>query len=152
MRQLVRVNHHRNCLLCHSPGHVSFTGGLLAPPPSDIVTAAVPIHREPLPSSATYYQTPDLAVRIDVVYLRQDFSIKLRIPGADHWPDMQRYDYLVRTHVLTEEEAKHYRDKLTPRQAGVLSPYHRAALAALRELTGRDAEPNAQAWRKLLGR
>jgi len=32
----------------------------------------------------------------------------------------------------------------------VLSPYHRAALAALRELTGRDTAPTAEAWRLLL--
>jgi hypothetical protein len=31
-----------------------------------------------------------------------------------------------------------------------LSPYHRSALYALRELTGRDTEPTALAWRKLL--
>ena len=29
-------------------------------------------------------------------------------------------------------------------------PYHAAALYALRELTGRDAEPTAAAWRALL--
>jgi hypothetical protein len=31
-----------------------------------------------------------------------------------------------------------------------VSPYHKAALAALRELTGKDTEPTAAAWRKLL--
>jgi hypothetical protein len=31
-----------------------------------------------------------------------------------------------------------------------MSPYHRAALFALRELTGRDTEPTAAAWRKLV--
>jgi hypothetical protein len=32
----------------------------------------------------------------------------------------------------------------------VLSPYHKAAVGALRELTGKDAAPTAEAWRKLL--
>ncbi len=63
---------------------------------------------------------------------------------------MQRFDFLVRSRTLSEEEAQSYRDKLQPREPGVLSPYHRAALATLRELSGRDAEPTAQAWRKLL--
>jgi hypothetical protein len=36
------------------------------------------------------------------------------------------------------------------RESGVLSPYHKAALTALRELTGKDTEPTAEAWRKLL--
>ena len=35
-------------------------------------------------------------------------------------------------------------------EPGRLSPYHRAALYALRELTGRDTEPTAAAWRTLL--
>ena len=43
-----------------------------------------------------------------------------------------------------------YRDQLAPNEPGVLSPYHKAAVAALRELTGKDAAPTADAWRKLL--
>jgi hypothetical protein len=39
---------------------------------------------------------------------------------------------------------------LSKREPGEVSPYHRVALAGLRELTGKDAEPTAVAWRKLL--
>jgi len=88
---------------------------------------------------------------VDVTYLRQDFSLLQPVADADPWPQMQRFDFLVRTRTLSEEEAQSYRDKLQPREPGVLSPYHRAALAALRELTGRDTEPTPQAWRRLLG-
>ena len=42
------------------------------------------------------------------------------------------------------------RAKLTPKEAGVVTPYHRAALAALRDITSKDAAPTADAWRKLL--
>jgi hypothetical protein len=63
---------------------------------------------------------------------------------------MQRFDYLVRTRVLDSKEADLYRTKLEPQKPGQLSPYHRAALVALRDLTGRDTEPNAGAWRRLL--
>ncbi len=39
---------------------------------------------------------------------------------------------------------------LNPKDAGVLSAYHKAALAALRDITGKDTAPTAEAWRKLL--
>jgi hypothetical protein len=32
----------------------------------------------------------------------------------------------------------------------VVTPYQKAALAALRDLTGKDTTPTAEAWRKLL--
>ncbi|HEY1188975.1 MAG TPA: hypothetical protein VGE74_15075, partial [Gemmata sp.] len=89
-------------------------------------------------------------IRIDVTYLRQDFSVKLAVADAHPWPELQRFDFLVRERQVTEEEAATFRDKLTPKEPGVLSPYHRAALAALRELTGKDTAPTAAAWRKLL--
>jgi hypothetical protein len=145
VRELVRVNHHRNCLLCHAPGNT----GQVSP---EAVTAAVPVPGEPLPSPSDGYRTssPDIIVRVDVTYLRQDFSALQPVADANPWPEMQRFDFLVRTRVLTEEEAAAYRDKLTPREPGQFSPYQRAALAALREMTGRDAEPTPEAWRKLL--
>jgi hypothetical protein len=40
-----------------------------------------------------------------------------------------------------------WKDKQEP---AYLSPNHQAALAALRLLTGRDAEPTAAAWRQVL--
>ena len=69
---------------------------------------------------------------------------------AHPWPEMQRFDFFVRERKLTAGEAAEYRDKLTPKEEGVLSPYHKAAVAALREMTGKDAAPTAAAWRKLL--
>ncbi|HEV3118469.1 MAG TPA: HEAT repeat domain-containing protein, partial [Gemmataceae bacterium] len=70
VRELVRVNHHRNCLLCHAPAN---TGNVA----SDTLTAAVPVPQDPLPSPSQGYQNslPDILVRIDVTYLRQDFSM-----------------------------------------------------------------------------
>jgi hypothetical protein len=145
VRELVRVNHHRNCLLCHAPGN----NGQVSP---EAVTAAVPVPGEPLPSQSDGYRTssPDIIVRVDVTYLRQDFSALRPVADAHPWPEMQRFDFLVRTRVLSEDEAKEYRDKLTPREPGEFTPYQRAALAALRELTGRDTEPTPEAWRRLL--
>src|SRR5262249_10810332 len=118
----------------------------------ETVTAAVPVDDEPLPSPSDGYRnsSPDLIVRIDVTYLRQDFSMRQAVADANPWPEMQRFDFLVRKRVLSDDEAEAFREKLTRREPGRLSPYHRAALAALRELTGRDTEPNADAWRRLL--
>ncbi len=144
-RELVRINHHRNCLLCHTSGNMG-----LVPPGT--LTAAVPIPSDPLPSPFQGYQNslPDLLVRIDVTYLRQDFSMFQPVAEANPWPEMQRFDFLVRTRTLTEKEAAVYREKLTIKGPGGLSPYHRAALAALHKLTGREAAPTSDAWRKIL--
>jgi hypothetical protein len=145
VRELVRINHHRNCLLCHAPGN---TPNL----PPVTVTAEVPRPTDPLMPPSNGYQNaiPDVVVRVDVTYLRQDFSVLLPVTDAQPWPEMQRFDFLVRNRTLTDKEATLYREAIQKRKAGYLSPNHRAALAALRELTGRDTEPTPQAWRELL--
>src|SRR5262249_11861788 len=145
--ELVRVNHHRNCLLCHAPAtnpDVTKSG--------DIVSGAVPLPTQPLPESSEGYggASPDLFVRADVTYLRQGFSLFQPVQNAEPWPKMQRFDFLVRTRVLTDAEAKAHAAQVQKREPSYLSPYHRAIHAALRELTGRDAAPNARAWRESL--
>jgi hypothetical protein len=146
VRELVRLNHHHSCLLCHAPGNTSTVS-------PESLTASVPIPGDPLPPPSQGYNNPsvpDILVRVDVTYLRQDFSMFLPVADANPWPEMQRFDFLVRQRPLTEDEARSYREKLTSREPGAVHPHQRAALAALRELTGRDTEPTAPAWRKLL--
>src|SRR5204862_1597316 len=97
-----------NCLLCHAPAPrdaSSEKGGL------EGLTAQVPVPSE---SMVAYYRpsVPDILVRIDVTYLRQDFSMKLPVANADPWPDLQRYDFLVRTREVTAQEAPAYQDLL----------------------------------------
>jgi len=140
VRELVRINHHRNCLLCHPPGNTPDVS-------KDVLTAGVPIPGVSL-FSAYRMQSPDVLVRADVTYLRQDFSRLQEVPDAHPWPRMQRFDFLVRTRMLTEVEAKKYQAEFAKVEKN--SPYRQAALAALRALTGRDAEPTAAAWRKVL--
>jgi hypothetical protein len=142
----VRINHHRNCLLCHAPGNTTNI-------PGDAPTAGVQVPGEPLPVPSDDYNqsVPDILVRLDMTYLRQDFSVMQVVEGADPWPEMQRFDFLVRTRALTEDQARTYSEKLNQREPGQQSPYRRAILTALRELTGKDAEPTPEAWRKLLG-
>jgi hypothetical protein len=145
VHEMVRVNHHRSCLLCHSPGNTSAVS-------PEALTAAVPVPDQPLPLPSEGYRvnSPDVTVRVDVTYLRQDFSARQAVADANPWPEMQRFDFLVRTRVLTDAEAETFRAKLGSASPDRPSPYRRAALVALRELTGRDTEPTAAAWRKLL--
>ncbi|HEV3385655.1 MAG TPA: HEAT repeat domain-containing protein [Gemmata sp.] len=145
IREMVKVNHHRNCMMCHAPGNPSNVS-------SNAITAEVPIPGQPLPSQFEGYRQSsfDLMIRVDVTYLRQDFSALLPVADAHPWPDLQRFDFFIRERKLTSEEADIYKVKLTAKEEGVLSPYHKAALAALRELTGKDTAPTAEAWRKLL--
>jgi hypothetical protein len=204
VQEMVRVNHHRNCMLCHAPSDTEVSnaaavvrpktfsqttiteivpvteeitvkapdGGKdsvktvtkLAPVTKTIATevelnpslsAQVPLPNEQLPSlSEGGYgrggSSPDIMVRIDVTYLRQDFSLMMPVHEAAPWPDMQRFDFLVRSRVLSAKEAEEFRQQAPKAVAGSTTPYQRAILFALRELTQRDTAPTPQAWRELL--
>lgn len=170
VRELVRINHLRNCLLCHSPADqakaaaqlrglqaaaLETRGGMGRGGFVNTLTAPVALPNQALPTptpSGGYGQftIPDILASIDVTYLRQDFSVKLNVGNAKPWPDAQRFDFLVRTREVTTEEADAYRKLVQAAREGDLSPYQRAAVASLRELTGKDAAPNAAAWRQAL--
>jgi hypothetical protein len=144
-RQLVRLNHHRNCLLCHAT-----VSGKLS---SQMVTAPIPVSGEKFPPPFLYYSSHSssgLLVRADVTYLRQDFSRLQKVNDADPWPAMQRYDFLVRSVQMSQEQAKGYATQFNEMTAGQPSPYQRPLVLALRALTGVDAGPSAAAWRKAL--
>src|SRR5207248_3575987 len=114
------------------------------------LTAPIPVPGTPLPAPAQGSRPSpspspsDLVVRLDVTYLRPDFSAYRPVPDAHPWPTMQRFDFVTRTRVLTEEEAAAYREKLARGARGRPSPYHQAVLAALRGLA-------VEGWRRLLG-
>ncbi len=171
VRELVRINHHRNCMLCHAPGNTEdvtkdsptnatwtevekgvqsrMVHGFPTLDPN-IVVASVPTPGEDIESVRYYsFASPDMLVRADVTYLRQDFSLLQKVEGAYPWPDMQRFDYLVRTRALSESEAQTYREAFADKSAA--SPYRQAALSALRRLTGKDLGTTAEQWRTALG-
>jgi hypothetical protein len=143
--ELVRVNHLKSCLLCHASAS-PFSRA------EDFFLAPVPVPSErlnPLPGYNQSQETPShLLVRADVTYLRQDFSVMqlVAVDSLDNWPILQRFDFLVRKRVLSDKEAADLKTTLRPR----LSPYHRVARKALRDLRGRDLPAKADAWRKLL--
>ncbi|MCI0639632.1 MAG: hypothetical protein L0Y72_15475 [Gemmataceae bacterium] len=151
VREVVRLNHHHNCLTCHAPAQVTDENAN-SRELMESLTGAVPIPGQEIsPPSFGYRMTsPDLFIRADITYLRQDFSMMMKVPDAKPWPEMQRYDFLVRTRVLTPEEERTYRELLDKRASKCVSPNQQAALTALRGLTGQDAGPSAAAWRKLL--
>lgn len=121
VRELVRVNHLRNCFLCHAP---SFDE-------RDLVRGLVPTPGKAL--SFQYYATRpskgDIFVRADITYLRQDFSVVHPVAKAAPWPESQRYDYLVRTRVATTEE------EVALEKPPATYPQREAVLFALKELS-----------------
>jgi hypothetical protein len=145
VRELVRVNHHHNCVLCHAPANTPDV-------PDWALKVGVPLPSEPFPSEGGYMQQrtqpspPSIFVRIDMTYLRQDFSLSMPVANPEPWPRMQRFDFFVRTRELTPKEVEAWR---AARPTGP-TPYQQSALLALRELTGRDTDPTAEAWRALL--
>jgi hypothetical protein len=146
VRELVRINHLRNCLACHAPAISS----------NDPVRGLVPVPNEPLPE--LYYDGPSagLFVRADITYLRQDFSIMHPVKDHGPWPEMQRFDYLVRVRELSDEEAaKNHlpaaevgRQYIAPDDQSY--PQREAVLFALRKLTGLNAGQSAAQWRALV--
>lgn len=166
VRELVRIHHARNCLLCHPPGNsadvlkpavdkgseiekgVWSTSTLFPEFAREIVFGAVPIPGHAIDRGSYGRFLTDRVVRVDVTYLRPDFSRLHKMTDVGHWPQMQRFDYLVRTRVLTDSEAQAYRQAFDVQDEA--SPYRQLALDALRRLTGKNAGTTADQWRKAL--
>lgn len=104
VRELVRINHFRNCLLCHAPSTHH----------ADLVRGAVPDPDRPLlspDSRRSYDANKGIFVRADVTYLRQDFSVPQPVDKPGKWPETQRYDYLVRTRAATMTDQQQRRNQ-----------------------------------------
>jgi hypothetical protein len=159
--ELVRLNHLRNCMLCHFP---SFS-------PLDPVRGPVPNLSQPLPLPSSgirlaagsgggwgggggsggkggKFGSVSTFVRADITYLKQDFSVQQPVPNhGRHWPSDQRFDYLVRLRPLSKPDVLLLQER--PREARPASPQREALLFALRELTGEDPGPTADDWKRL---
>ncbi|HVS34494.1 MAG TPA: HEAT repeat domain-containing protein [Gemmataceae bacterium] len=135
--EMVRVNHFRNCALCHPPSMDV----------KDLVRGAVPTQGRPLEGGPIGYGGSQQFVRADVTYLRQDFSVMQPVANPGAWPDFQRFDYLIR---LRRPKMSDY--ETTDRKSRLGDEAREAVLFALRELTGRDAGATAASWRTALGR
>lgn len=138
VRELVKVNHLRNCVLCHAP---------VDPAARATLSGFVPTPGKPLPQR--YYGAPSGDfVRADVTYLRQDFSVMEFVGNSKPWPALQRFDFMVRTRVLPPKaQARLDASPPTPED----SPQRDALLYTLRHLTGKDGGDDPQRWRELVG-
>ena len=104
--QLVRVNHLRNCTYCHP----------VSSSENDAVRGVSPDWDQPLPENGYGGNPQDSFIRADMVYLRQDFSLKMSV-GADdsknNWPNQQRFDFFVFDRPVSAEEAAKYQPAVT---------------------------------------
>jgi len=147
VREVVRINHHRNCLLCHPPAG---TGQ-----PQE-VPGVIPIPGESFPSSPSQaygaaQSFGDPMVRADTTYLRQDFSVRMPVENAAPWPEMQRFDFLVRSRVVEGNELARLQQRVAERPAGYRSENHKAAARALQALTGHEnVASTKEAWQRVL--
>jgi hypothetical protein len=161
IRELVRVNHLRNCLLCHAP--ITGTANLDSASfkerraalrdVSDSVPGLIPtpLERVPPPFSSAYYADREgELVRAAVTYLRQDFSVVQPVDNHGKWPKEQRFDFLVRTRPLTDEEREQWEAQKIQAEPTELSEHKKIDLSALRTLTGLDAGNTGRQWRAAL--
>jgi hypothetical protein len=138
VREMVRVNHLKNCILCHAPSVNQ----------KEMVRGLVPDPTKPVPPTFTpeyYSSNKGLFVRADITYLQQDFAVPQPVAKSGVWPANQRYDYMVRTRPATVQEIKAAKTSETYAQ-------RESVLFALRELTGTDAGPTTAAWRAVLAK
>ena len=122
-REVVRVNHPRNCVMCHAPSLHE----------SDLVRGAVPDPSQALPPPTTpaYYRNGGQFVSADITYLRQDFSVVQPVLNSGNWSSHQRYDYFVAVRKV---------DAPPVTSPAADSPYRKAVGFALKELSGRDPD------------
>jgi hypothetical protein len=139
VREVVRLNHMSNCLLCHAPSLSQ----------DDLVRGRIPIPGED-PPPLYYAERTGLFVRADITYLKQDFSVVQPVPNSGKWPGNQRYDYLVRTRPLTTAERTAFGKLQKDKEPPALSEQHEAVLFALRELTGKNLGSTYEEWKPLL--
>jgi hypothetical protein len=146
VREVVRINHHRNCLLCHPP---SATGQPFEVP-GVIPIPGTPFSSSPKEAYGRAQSTGDPMVRADTTYLRQDFSMMMPVANHGAWPEMQRFDFIVRNRVVEGAELKQLEAKVKARPAGFVAENQKAASDALRRVTGQDAGVNGAAWLNLI--
>lgn len=84
IREVVRINHLRNCLLCHPT--INRDKAEEARQNATLPVGAAPALGDATPPPFSQYCT-NILVRADVAYLRQDFSAMLDEPGAVPGPN-----------------------------------------------------------------
>ncbi len=136
VKEVVRINHLCNCVLCHAP---SVEG-------NDRIRVSV-VQPSEKPSTFPYSTGGSGAsVRADLTHLRQDFSVVQPVPIPGKWPGEQRFDYLVRTRALTAMEQTAFEKAQKENKILKTYPQQGSVLFALRELTGKDYGNAYEDW------
>lgn len=143
VRELVRVHHQANCLLCHAPA-VDRKDPVVGVDPAVTLVTGGGGGKGKGWGGGRPGPTP-MWVRADVQFLRQDFSVTL--PAGQPNGDGQRFDFLVRTRPLRASELRERKQQ--PRPGPETYPQREATLFALRTLTGKDVGPTTEAWVQL---
>jgi len=146
VREVVRINHHRNCLLCHPPSGT----GQPVEVPGVIPTPGLPFAPSASEAYGSAQSMGDPMVRADTTYLRQDFSMMMPVANAAPWPEMQRFDFLVRTRVVEGAELDVLKQRVEAR-GNAPTDHQRTVHVLLKQMTGQDAAPNTTAWKRVLG-
>jgi hypothetical protein len=133
VREMVRINHFRGCVLCHA---VSLNE-------QDLVRGTVPTTDVAINEGPKYYQARGAFITAQITYLRQDFSLPQIVRDPGNWPETQRFDFLTRERPATPTEINR---KLEGKLA---RPNEPAIFFALQKLTGENPGPAAEDWKKL---
>jgi hypothetical protein len=136
VKEVVQINHLCNCVLCHAPSFAE----------TDRIRGRVVLPGE-IPQRVMYYQDrTGTFVRADLTYLRQDFSVLQPVAKPDKWPDIQRYDYLVRIRPLSAAEQAAFEKVQKQNPVPGCYPQQDSVLFALRELTGKNHGSTYEEW------
>lgn len=131
IREMVRINHLRGCLICHAQS----TSG------TDKVRAAVPPTDRALNPAGSYNWDGGVFITARITYVRQDFSHNLEVSDPGKWPEQQRFDFLTRERPAQKQELE--------RKLVGLTPHQKALTWTLEHLTGKNPGPNPEDWKRL---
>jgi hypothetical protein len=135
VRELVRINHLSNCMVCHAPSLAK----------DDLIRGRVPMPGED-PPPLYYAEQSGLFVRADITYLRQDFSVVQPVANAGKWPGNQRYDYVLRIRQATRQEIKVYEALQKEKKLPKNYAQRESVLFALRQVARIDAGDSYDDW------
>jgi hypothetical protein len=123
VKELVRLNHFQNCLLCHAPSISS----------QDLVRGLIPTPGQ-TPAPEYYAARTGQFVRADTTFLRQDFSVVQPVANPGTWPVHQRFDYVLRERRANAAELKHLQALQKARKTNASYAQREAVMFALREI------------------
>ena len=144
VKEVVRVNHMINCLMCHPPSFRTSDPARAPVPP-------LPPLREPVQKGVGGYGAQpskravvvkETFIRADITYLKQDYSVILGINATGVLKGQQRYDLLVRERLATPADLA---AALVRKNAGPTGQ-QKAVAFALRELTGQEPGAGFANW------